>query len=197
MANFELTIDKEGFKSLGVNAHFDEKLYNELLQEFTVAPSQPSIILKPHMSWGLNATARTFKRLRHPLRFSDYGEYRGGGELNILCTEDIEDTNDTLLHETKHYIDDETGDAHHHSFVRKNCLYGIAGAFITTEIATELTIPPDFKMVSSAVLAVSGIALIKHYSYSVAPEELSARKFAEDTDILEAYGQIISYSNTI
>lgn len=193
MADFELTIDSSAFYSAGVKARFDENLYGELLEERCKGLLVPQLTLRPHMSWGLSPLARAIKRIQHPLTYTDYGNYLNG-VIDVACLEDLENTNDTLLHETWHLIADQNEGLSDSDRVVRKRLLTIAGAVVLASVATDLCLSSDLRLPAVGLVSLAGIASTRTFGYCLAPDEINAIKFAEDPLVLEAYGQIISYT---
>jgi hypothetical protein len=195
MADFDLFIDECGFKKIGVKPIFNEDLYCDLLNEFTTTNAQACIALRPHMSWGLSPREKFLTRLQHPYKYTDYGEYHKN-KLDIVCVEDLEETNNTLLHETKHFIDDYSVVTQERKTVKERILNIGVGVVIAADIVTFV----EFRGNTDADIAVicgglvlSAIGLYRYYGYTNTPYEIEARYFADNAKILEAYGHIISY----
>jgi hypothetical protein len=201
MANLELSIDQQSFGEVGVRADFDADLYAKLIDGFAIEPDRlATVSLRRYSGWNLGLLERARKRVELRGNY-DARSYYQNGELDIVCGEDTVKANKTLLHQTKNFIDDQEGLLKKSHSVRRIRFAGIAGSFFVAEAAAgyviqpSVTHNPELLPALGVALSVPGVALIQHFAYAKAPDEIRAREFSQDPDILESYGQIITYEH--
>lgn len=197
MANFELSIDRAKFQHTGVQPVFDENLYGELLDEFL--PEQAHVLrvkLEPHPAWGVSMVQRAVRRASLRTKYNLYGEYKNSG-IWISCIDDVIETNDTLLHETKHYLNDIFGTFSKEEVSLKYQRAAVwAGSFATSAaafgIGAEASIPAQYPVLIAGTVLATSISANRYLTDRTA-EEISAQDFAVLPEVVEAYGQVIKY----
>ncbi len=189
MANFNLEIDEAGFERVGIKPGFNEGLYGELLDEFAPDADDLRVVrLFPGVVWWrrpLTAARLIFNGL-----YDDKQK-----QIDVFCTESLEETNTALLHETKHFIDDTTGELKegHNGMMRRvrREVAGIMAAGLGISAVTAATHPRE-ALVTGLYSAYLSIRQTNR-AYVGSSHELAARQFADSAQIAEAYGRIISY----
>ncbi len=215
MANFNLNVQPEAFERLGVKPFFDENLYGELLDNLAPGTGDLEVHFRPHINWGIG-TMRSALRQTIALYAGDHKQmqtYRTLGSfdkdnkvINVFGTQNVESTNGTLLHETKHLIDLSSGDfeeglqwARGESSrilkrgAKASLLAGVAtGALVGIGSGDEFT--AGLVSLSVGVTSLTGsLALANRIPYKNSPHEIAAREFELEPDILREYGSIIRY----
>ena len=193
MADFEISIDERGFRRVGVVPTFDENLYGQLLDEFVPDSQELQVGLTPHLSWGRSPLGRLFIALARRDDYEIAGVYTKNA-LRVHCIADEAKTNDTLLHETKHFIDDTTGELEKGSRVMRRSVNRVLGTAAATGvgIGSALAITNTGEPAFGAIVAVPALPIMIR-TYWKAPHEVAARQFAADPEITEAFGKIIGY----
>lgn len=193
MADFEVRINEGGFKRVGVTPSFDENLYGELLDEFAPDAQPLQVGLTPHLSWGRSPLGQLGMALAYRDDYEIAGVY-GDNALRVHCVADEVKTNDTLLHETKHFIDDTTGEIEEGTRVMRRSMNRVLGTAAASGvvIGTALAVTNAGEPLLGAAVVVPALPMMIR-SYWKAPHEVAARQFAADPEVTEAYGRVISY----
>ena len=196
MADFEVFIDEHEFAKRDVKVSFDEDTYTELLDEY--APNASGIVINvaPHITFRRNKAAAGLAKWH--FRKAMTGKY-DDNEIWVYGQDDVKMTNDTLLHESKHLIDDaapEYGEAHQ-DYIRRfkilslSCgVTGTAAGVVANAIGLN---PIESTAVGVLVGGVPFNVINRIWYYSDAFEG-AARQFAVDPIVQAKYGRIISYS---
>jgi hypothetical protein len=210
MLEFTVNIDQEKFDKLNVDLQFNKNLYGELIDESFTGPVPEGKELNIHVSpWAplLEPTAagRLSKVYRRETRSS--GEYLFHGELHTHPRDNQLINNINLLHETKHWLDDISGEfteekqkARLAQLRRK--VYTTAGATAVAEVSTSAITYAATHSLSLAAGAFISVSLatfpllnrIKRQIYATSPHELAAQEFAGNPDRLKRFGNIITYT---
>lgn len=131
-----------------------------------------------------------------------------GGEFNgiydrhkvniiVFCRANALTTNRALLEETQHHIQDITGELEAGIRLQKRYLGMVAGATALCGVGAGLVLAAhDMNPVLGAMVAIPAYPSSYFFGYHRAPHELTAKAFASSPDVLETYGNIVSYDQT-
>ena len=194
MADFELIIDEQAFHKAGVRPVFDENLYGQLLDEYAPGCERLTVEVFAHKSLGAGALrSRMYEAF--PILVNGYVGGYDEKELAVLCLPDLSDTNNTLLHETKHFFDDMTG-AFDASFKRqvemtRFARYSMFGSAALIGVTAHVTLP-----LLGLLSAAAPLPIYRHMLgafYTEAEHEVNAQSFAANAEVVKQYGKIITY----
>lgn len=114
--------------------------------------------------------------------------------IDVHCVLDEVRTNNILLHETKHYIDDANGTLPEGQRAMRaavnRTVAGIVGGGIV--VAGVLAATKIGEPTLGATTVIPGLPMM-YRAYWKAPHEVDARNFAKDPAILQKFGGVISY----
>lgn len=201
MANFELRVNQEGFRELGVQVEFEENLYGEMLDEFlpeTSAPTpDPMVYITPARAWGEGNFRKAL--LAHEGREEDLpgATYiEGSAQISLRASEDLTETNASLLYGTRRLVADRNGEIdlatsrnHNHRHLRRLSFLGSTGgaAVVGYGIAG-----PEGLFIGGMLGSAAGM-IVSMVDYSSNPIRREWAKFARDPEIIARYGHIVSY----
>lgn len=194
MANYEVRVNEDQFRGLGIDLRFDKSLYGELLDVFCLSATPLKVHIAPHPIWRQPAIGKLNALLFRREELARTGQYDVEDRIiDVFCLPSASKANRTLLHETKHYIDDTTGQLERgiqsmqensNNICRGSLLSGIAMAGTLAAIGGD----PMF-----GALAVAPALPLMHRAYWKSSHEIAAREFAHNPEISQAYGDIITY----
>lgn len=199
MVNFEVNIDQKGFHRVGVEPVFDEARYGQMLNEFTEGDHQLRVNLAPHHSWGrsqIGHLAFVMARRQHGGVYDPKTQ-----SLNVDCYPDPMSTNTTLLHETKHFFQDTSGQlkTEQNKQRRKQLLQlgstVLAGGGISLPLLLNVPAEIPYMILASSplMLAVPAVMALRYRLERFSPFEVEAQDFATSPEITQSYGNIIRY----
>jgi hypothetical protein len=195
LANFEVCVDDAAFLAVGTTPLFDENRYGDLLDACGVTDDPLVVSLSPHHEWTgrLSHKIKAIKERR--LGYKVAGRYLESG-VNVFCNEDLDDTNDTLLHETKHFVDDVTGAQEKFDVVNDRNEMIADGAILLGTVGTIALLAKTRKIPATigAGVALPLLLAKNKICYGLAPDEAEARDFAFEVSLFEEYGRIITYA---
>ena len=208
MADFELNIATDQFKKVGFEfKKFDREKFRDLigmLATRAVTYKKPTVHLAPWAPLLARTKLGTVLRILNPRqrRFGDYDNKTA--EIYVYARSDVEETNNTLLHETKHWGDDiagllpDTREVHKKTLKRMAPWAGGALALdaivpVATYAITESESVAQWALIATGALTTMGLTSVKHrVAYENSEWEQRARDFAVDPTVLAQFGTIIS-----
>ena len=189
MADFDFKVHDQAFRHLGVKPVIDEDMYGEMIDQH--APSAPHLDVDviPSVLWNWSKPAQRLHSLLEGDAILPIGGY-GSNKHGILlpAMPDTARTNKLLRHETKHFFDDANGDSQDSASKMQSKFRGSL-ALAAAGIGVGLIRGNKSLVVPSAL---SPLVLLPA-AYWNAPHERAARQFAEDKEIEDRYGRIITY----
>ncbi len=195
MADFNIKVNDEAFRQLGVKPVFDENLYGKLIDAHAQQQISPlDVVVTPSALWSGRSLLHLSQRLQDIYTGNavlPVGGYSGSEQSIVLpANSDPARTTKLLLHETKHYIDHMNGNSEESAALMKLHLRGavaLAGAGVLLGAVTG-------KKGLAVASALSPLATLPT-AYWKAPHEVAARQFADDKDIQDDYGKVITYKS--
>lgn len=191
MADFDIKVNDEAFHQLGVKPVIDENLYGELIDTQAPQSSPLDVVVTPSILWSGRSLSQRLHDIRTGNAVLPVGGYSGSEQSIVLpAHSDAARTNKLLLHETKHFIDHMNGDSEESATLMKQHLRGavaLAGAGVLLGVVTG-------KKGLAVASALTPLATLPK-TYWKAPHEVAARQFADDKDIQDKYGKIITYKS--
>jgi hypothetical protein len=210
MIDLDLRIKHDEFALVGSEIKFNSEKYLSLLGNLAVIGSEDSKVTlnvhlwKPFMArTPIGGIMRTFRRSAR-----QNGEYLNGQNIiNLFANpHDSEQSNKTLLHETKHLADDMSGvlpstKSMGRSQFKRLLPYG--ATIIAAEIGAASVIQETAGNSAIGVCAGTGVAILGtaalvstafRVGYRASPWEVQARAFADDPVVMQEYGDIIEFT---
>lgn len=214
--SYSLSIDHAAFAELGKRVTFDGTKFRDLLDmaESSCHPDaptnirRPDVAIFPHRAWQLRekrfGLVRAAGYLINPLNTKKFsaGEYHSKmGRIAVaLLPGDADHANNTLLHEVRHWADDSdhTVKGPRHTLKRIG-----AGASLAAGVATGIglvaadIVPAslggcEIASAAGATVTLGSLIISNRLTYSEDPYEIRARDFAENPDITQRFGNIIT-----
>ncbi|HEX8762309.1 MAG TPA: hypothetical protein VF733_00965 [Candidatus Saccharimonadales bacterium] len=203
--HFTLKIDEKRFEKIGVEPQFDENRYDELIDAELQHPipddKRLTVVLSPRSAF--RSVSPLVNKFRRIVSGSTLGYYDMAGKISIGAEPDVESTNFTLRHETKHWLDDihnihadGNGCKDLVKPIRTSLFYGSV-ALGTSYCVKSVTGSLGWGLVAGmgyASLDVLRWGKFLRNRYDNFPWEIEADEFAEDKARIQRFGQIITYS---
>jgi len=200
MSNPEIFVEHDLFETVNVSLHIDPKPYEALFNELSSADGEfpPSAVhFFPALSWVnryTNIDEATFERVY--ANTANWGNYDPDDKLlSVACRPLVDESNETFLHEAKHWGQDVHGELQTCQKWIDRALgvaaIGFAGGI--AGVATGISIKnPDIAAPSALSMVLFPFGAF-WYKLIGCKNERQAYRFAKDPEVLKSYGRILSY----
>jgi hypothetical protein len=201
MADFNVRIAERQFSRLGVSVEFDENLYGELLDELApTVPEQktPVITVVPAPIWGASWAYKLASEVGGREKDWPGGDYDWRtATIDILASEKVDETNKSLLYETRVWSADVSGEyAEAYQIMRNRRGYRRATLLGIVRVGAiagfELMGSSDGVLVGGIVGLLPGVvpSIVDNQKN---PRFKEWRQFSKDPNVIAKFGRVISY----
>jgi hypothetical protein len=201
MAEFELNVDRRAFANRGVEVHFDEARYGDLLDALVNnVPTDeiPRVNIGPAPVWGMPARLKFLHSAARNDEIYASAEYIPATKsMDIHADTGLDRVNKGLLHATRWWSSDLNGELEDHRAdildsrdgrrISIGC-HVAAGGFLGLDIAHESGV------VLGSVLGLMAGLTVEIVNAENSPLKRKVRNFVKDPEVLANYGRIITYA---